>query len=142
MARQCSSCLVHFKNTYFYYISTSNFEIITFKWIRIMILEQEAPMFKLLIFFQQMISVFTPRVSYSKANTNLNMSCRRFQNLWTRFSQNWSARPMFYKILKSIPKSLILSGITLAKYLVRKQKIATWTRNPSLSWQNKEKSLA
>ena len=67
----CSSCLVHFKNVYFYYIPAFISEIITFKQIRTVILKQEVPMCKLLIFhyrksIRQIIPIFTPNVFCSK----------------------------------------------------------------------------
>ena len=63
----CLFCLVHFKKVYFYYIPAFIFEIITFKKIRTVILEQAVPMCKLLIFhykksIKQIIPIFTPNV--------------------------------------------------------------------------------
>ena len=74
----CSSCHVHFKNVYFDQVPTCIFEIITFKQIRTVILEQEVPMCKLLIFqyrnsINKLIPMFTPNVPYSKHTITLKI---------------------------------------------------------------------
>ena len=72
------SCLVHFKNVYFYNIPIFIFEIMTFKQILTVVLEQEVPMCKFLISYnrksiKQIISICTPNVSYNEHTLTLKI---------------------------------------------------------------------